>query len=97
MNGDSAVTVFQKNVLAVELQIAVANERAGQQAGFSQNLETVANAKHQPAVVGELFHRLHHRAEPGDGAAAQIIAVAETTGHDDGVGVAERVVSLCQR
>ena len=78
-------------MFAVELQIAVADERAGQQAGFGEDLEAVADAEDEAAVVGELFHRLHHRAEPRDGAAAQIIAVAETAGHDDAVGVAEGI------
>ena len=43
-------------------------------------------------MVGELPDGLHHRAEPGNGAAAQIIAIAETAGHDDGIGVAQRGV-----
>ena len=78
-------------MLAVELLIPVANERAGQQAGLGQHLKTIAHAQHQPAIVSKLFHRLHHGAEPRDGAAAEIIAVAETTGHDDRVGVAEGI------
>ena len=41
-------------------------------------------------MVSELFHGLHHGAETCDGTAAQIIPVAETAGHDDGVGVAQR-------
>ena len=83
---------LEENIFAMELQIAVANERAGQQAGFGEDLKAVADAEDQAAVVGELFHGLHHRAEPRDRAAAQIIAVAETAGDDDAVGVAERGV-----
>jgi len=41
-----------------------------------------------------LFHGLHYGAEPRDGAAAQVIAVAESTRHDDDVGVAERGVLM---
>ena len=78
-------------MLAVELQVAVADERAGQQAGLGQNLKAVADTQHQPAVVGELFHRLHHGAEPRDGAASEIIAIAETAGHDDDIGIAEGI------
>jgi hypothetical protein len=74
----------------VELQIAIADECAGQQTGFGQNLKSIAHAEHEPAVVSELFHGLHHGAEPRNRATAQVIAVAETTGHDDAVGVAER-------
>jgi len=83
---------LEKNVFAVELQIAIADERSGQQAGFGEDLKTVADAEDEAAVVGELFHGLHHGAEPRDRAAAQIIAVAEAAGHDDAVGVAERGV-----
>lgn len=59
---------------------------------LSENLKAVANAEDEAAVVGELFHGLHHGAESRDGAAAQVITVAETAGHDDAVGVAERGV-----
>ena len=83
---------LEENVFAVELQIAVADERAGQQAGFGEDLKAVADAEDEAAVVGELFHGLHDGAEPRDRAATQIIAVAETAGHDDAVGVAERGV-----
>ena len=55
-------------------------------------MKAVADAEDEAAVVGELFHGLHHGAEPRDRAAAQIIAVAESAGHDDAVGVAERGV-----
>ena len=79
-------------MFAVELQVAVADERAGQQAGFGEDLKAVADAEDEAAVVGELFHGLHHGAEPRDRAAAQVIAVAEAAGHDDAVGVAERGV-----
>ena len=83
---------LEENVFAVELQVAVADERAGQQAGFGEDLKAVADAEDEAAVVGELFHGLHHGAEPRDRAAAQVIAVAETARHDDAVGVAERRV-----
>ena len=73
----------------MELQIAVADERAGQQVRFGQDLKAVADADDEAAVVGELFHGLHHGAEPRDRAAAQIIAVAKAAGHDDAIGVAE--------
>ena len=83
---------LEENVFAVELQIAIADERAGQQAGFGEDLKAVADTEDEAAVVGELLHGLHHGAEPRDRAAAQIIAVAEAAGHDDAVGVAERGV-----
>jgi len=83
---------LEENVFAVELQIAVANQSAGQQVRFGEDLKAVADADDEAAVVGELFHSLHHGAEPSDRAATQVIAVAETAGHDDAVGVAERGV-----
>src|SRR5207302_920478 len=42
------------------------------------------------AAGGKLLHCLHHRTEPRDGAATEVIAVAESTRHNDGVRVAER-------
>ena len=78
-------------MFAVELQLAVADERARQQAGLGQHLKAVAHAQHQPAIIGKLFYRLHHGAEPRDGAAAEIIALAEAAGHDDDIGVAEGI------
>ena len=83
---------LEENIFAVELQIAVADERAGQQAGFGEDLKAVADAEDEAAVVGELFHGLHHGAEPRDRAAAKIIAIAEAAGKYDTVGVAERSV-----
>src|SRR5947209_4704451 len=41
---------FEENVFATELERAVANERARQQAGFAEDLETVADAQHRPAI-----------------------------------------------
>ena len=83
---------LEKNIFAVELQVAIADERAGQQMRFGQDLKAVADADDKAAVVGKLLHGLHDGAEPRDRAAAQVIAVAETAGHNDAVGVAERGV-----
>ena len=81
---------FQENMFATKLQRTIANERARQQPGFAEDLETVANAKHQASLRGETLHRLHHRAEPRDGARAQVVAVAESAGNNHGIGVTER-------
>ena len=48
---------LQVDIFAVKLQVAVANERAGQQAGLGQDLEPVANAQDDAAVVGKLLAR----------------------------------------
>ena len=44
----------QAQLAADELQAAVADQRAGEQAGLHQNLEAVADAEHQAAIGGEL-------------------------------------------
>lgn len=51
---------LEENVFAVKLQVAVADERAGQQAGFGKDLKAVADAEDEAAVVGELFHSRNH-------------------------------------
>ena len=83
------VATLQPQLAADELEAAVADQRAGQQTGFDQNLEAVADAEHQPAIGGEALHGLHHRRELGDGAAAQVIAVSEAAGKDHRIHVAE--------
>src|SRR4029450_8369992 len=50
-----------------------------------------------PAAPGELGDRAHHRGEPGDGAAAQVVAVGEAAGEDDGVHALEVAVAVPQR
>ena len=84
------VSTRQPHFAADELQAAIADQRAGQQAGFHQNLEAVADAEHQSAIGGELADGLHDGRELGDGAAAQIIAVGEAAGENDGIDIAER-------
>ena len=78
------------DVAANELETAVANERAGEQTGFDQDLKPVAYAEHEAAIAREPAHGLHHGRELGDGAAAQVIAISEAAGQDDGVDVTER-------
>ena len=68
---------------------AVAHHRARQQARLEQHLEAVADAEHRPAALGEGGHRRHDRRELRDGAGAQVVAVGEAAGQDDGVGAAE--------
>jgi hypothetical protein len=63
----------------------VSSERARQQVGLAENLEPVADAEDRPAAGGVALHRLHHRAEPGDGAGPEVIAVAEPARQDDDI------------
>ena len=54
---------LEENVLATELQGAVADQGAGQQAGFAQDLKSIADAQHRAALRGKGLHRLHDGAE----------------------------------
>ena len=90
--GGFPVRGLQKDLLTVELQVTVADQDAGEEAGFAEDLETVANADHQATLVGELPDGLHDWTEPGDGPAAQVISVTKPTGHDHRIHRAERGV-----
>ena len=79
----------QPHFAADEFQISVAHQRAGQQAGFDQNLEAVADAQHQAAVRRELPHRRHDGRKLRDRAAAQIVAIGESAGQDHRIDIAQ--------
>ena len=70
-------------------QSFIAHHRAGQQPGFAENLETVADAENQAAGTRESIHRFHYRRKARNGAGAQIIAVGEPAGQDDDVAAGE--------
>ena len=70
-------------VLADEVQRAIANQRAGKQARFAQDLESIADPEQELAGRGVLLHRLHDRRKPGDGPATQVIAIGKAAGQDD--------------
>src|SRR5579862_8442428 len=74
---------LQKNVLAAELERAIADQRSGEKSRLAEDLEAVANAEHEPAICRKSLHLLHDGAEPGDGAGAQIISIAEAARNDD--------------
>ena len=65
--------------------LLVEQQRAGEQARLAEDLEAVADAEYRAARGGELAHRLHRRREAGDRAGAQVVAVGEAAGDDDGV------------
>src|SRR5262249_18609521 len=67
---------------------------AGKQARLGEDLEAIADADDRTAVGGELADGLHDRAEPGDGARSQVVAVGEAAGHDDGVDAVDRAVAV---
>ena len=76
---------LQLDRAADEAELAVADQRPGQQAGLGQHLEAVAHAQHTGAALGLPDHLAHHRRAGGDGAAAQVVAEREAAGHADHV------------
>src|SRR5207245_5554919 len=52
-----------------------------------QNLEPVPHPQHDPATVGELLYRLHHRRKLRNRARAQVVPKRKTARHDDGIAV----------
>ena len=76
-------------MLAAKLQLAVPQHRAGQQAGFEQHLEAIADAEHRAAAGGKPFDFAHDRREAGHRSGPEIVAVREATRQDDDVGALE--------
>ena len=77
------------HVLAVKLQVAVAQHRAGEESRLAENLEAVADAQDRPAGSGEVADGGHHRGKPGDRAGAQVVAVRKAARQHDDVGAVE--------
>jgi hypothetical protein len=80
-----------------EMKMLVPDQRAGEQAGFTENLKPVADAEDRPTGMGVLLNRGHDRTEPRDGAAAEVVTVTESTGQDDDFYVRESGVSMPDR
>src|SRR6266571_427937 len=72
----------QRLVAVAEVQVRVADQRAGQQVGLAEDLEAVADAEDRQAGLGGGHDRAHDRREPGDRPAAQVVAVREAAGQD---------------
>jgi hypothetical protein len=75
-----------QHVAALEAQVRVAGEGAGEQARLGEDLEAVADAQEQPAALDVAAHVGHDRGEAGDGAAAEVVAVGEAAGEHHEVG-----------
>ena len=69
--------------------MVVANQTAGQQVSFDENLEAVADAQDGHPAVGRINDFGHDRRARRNGTAAQVVAVAEATGQHDGVNTHE--------
>src|SRR6202042_3386487 len=61
------------------------------------DLDPVADAEHRQAGPGGGHQLAHHRGEPGDGAAAQVVAVGEAAGQDDRRHTAQVTVAMPER
>ena len=61
VNALSRVDDLQLDLAEGEAPVGVWQQRARQQVRLAEHLEAVADPQHQPAVAGELDHRLHHR------------------------------------
>ena len=73
--------------LADIFERCVAQQGAGQQPAFAQDLEAVADAEHGQPTRSRADDLAHHRREARDGAATQVVAVGEAAGQDDQVEV----------
>ena len=81
----------QADVAADELEVAVAPQHARQQARLAEDLEAVADPEHRAAVGRERAHRVQHRGEARDRAAAKVVAVREAAGKHDCAGPARQL------
>jgi hypothetical protein len=68
----------------------------GKELRLAQDLEAVADPRHRAARARERAHLAHDGALRGDGAGAQVVAVAEAAGKEDGVHPLQ-VVLACHR
>src|SRR5262245_35703500 len=82
----------EHHVLADVLAVRVLEQRAGEQPRLGEDLEAVADADDRSALLRERSHLLHHRREPGDGPAAQVVAVAEPARAADQVATLQVMV-----
>ena len=87
---------LQVDVFAAKLQRPIPHQRARQQSGLTEDLKPVADAQHRPALSRKGLDRLHDRAKPGNRSSAQIVAIAETAGHNDSVSPTQRLL-FCHR
>ena len=79
----------QVDLLADVFEAGIAHECAGEQTGFAKDLKAVADAENQAAGGSELLDRLHNGSEVSDGAGAEVVAVGEAAGNNDGIAVFE--------
>ena len=69
-------------------QLVVLLEHAWQEPRLAENLEAVADPEHRPTRIRKTAHGAHRRRHAGDRPAAEVVAVREAAGKDDGTGLA---------
>src|SRR3989440_7335802 len=80
--------------LASKLAGRISEERAGKQARFLQDLKPIADTQHQPAPIRKVGNRLHHRREPRNRAAAQVVTVGKPARQDDQFQIVESTLAV---
>jgi hypothetical protein len=78
-------TDAQVDVVADEPQGVVHDHRPREKTRFEQDLEAVADPDDRSPAFGEPAHRPHHGRELRHRPRAQVVAVGEAPGDDDGV------------
>ena len=84
MNGERSCCAAIATSRDDEAQRAVAQQGARNEPGLREHLEAVADPEHETAIRGERRDGTHDRREPGDDAGAEVVAVGEPAGQDDG-------------
>ena len=86
---EGAISGFDAEVngAANEFKGVVPDERTREKAGFGENLKAIAEAHDESAGVGEFLNGTDDGGELRDGTAAEVIAVAEAAGEDNGVNI----------
>ena len=97
MKAVSALTTSTSTWRQRKRRCVVGQQRAGQQARLAEDLEAVADPEHRAAVAREGDDVLHDRREARDRADAQVVAVGEAAGDDDGVDALQVAVGVPQQ
>jgi hypothetical protein len=80
-----------RHVRTDELERRVCPEHARKKPGLAEDLEAVADPEDESTLRRESAHGLHSGREPGDRAAAQIVAVRKPAGENHRVHLGERL------
>ena len=85
---------LQMHLSAEKPTALVSDQSAGQDAGFREDLEPIANADDRLALFGKPLDLGYDRGESGYRSASQVIAISEPSGNHDRLEAIERGVSM---